>query len=62
MRSHRTTAATIVLLVAAGAQAGDAPPLFEGLGNHGRKVVTGKTPPPGGVFLCAPSMGALLRV
>ncbi|HEX4590622.1 MAG TPA: hypothetical protein VH120_11865 [Gemmataceae bacterium] len=41
MRSHRSTAATVVLLVAtAAALAADAPPLFEGLGHHGRKVTT----------------------
>ena len=40
MRSHLTTAVTVALLVAAPALAADAPPLFEGLGNYSRKVVT----------------------
>jgi tetratricopeptide (TPR) repeat protein len=49
MRSHRVTAATIVLSFVASvvllfamavAFAADAPSLFEGLGNHSRKVVT----------------------
>ena len=43
MRSDLTTAATVGLLIAAAAapsSAADAPPLFEGLGNHGRKVMT----------------------
>ena len=40
MRSYSITAATVVLLIVAAAPAADAPPLFEGLGNHSRKVVT----------------------
>jgi tetratricopeptide (TPR) repeat protein len=39
MRSDLTTAVTVALLVAAPALAADAPPLFEGIGNHSRKVV-----------------------
>jgi tetratricopeptide (TPR) repeat protein len=43
MRSHLTTAAIVAVLVAAAgapAPAADAPPLFDGLGNHSRKVTT----------------------
>jgi tetratricopeptide (TPR) repeat protein len=42
MRPDLTTAAIVGLLIAAAApsRAADAPPLFEGLGNHSRKVMT----------------------
>jgi tetratricopeptide (TPR) repeat protein len=41
MHSHRTTVAVVALLAAAvAALAADAPPLFEGLGTHSRKVTT----------------------
>ena len=41
MRSDLTTAAAVVVLFAtAAAPAADAPPLFEGLGSHSRKVMT----------------------
>src|SRR5262245_47066100 len=46
MRSHLTTGLTVGLLIAsaaAPAPAADAPPLFEGLGNHSRKVTTTNT-------------------
>src|SRR3954469_11626239 len=43
MRSHLTTAAAVGLLMVAAAvpaMSADAPPLFEGLGTHGRKITT----------------------
>src|SRR5215468_4947734 len=40
MRFNLTLTAMVAVLVSAAAAAADAPPLFEGLGDHGRKVVT----------------------
>jgi tetratricopeptide (TPR) repeat protein len=40
MRFNLTLTAMVAVLVSAAAAAAEAPPLFEGLGDHGRKVVT----------------------